>query len=254
MMRPLAARRALISGALLIALSMGQALAATPRLEVAGAKALGISRLDQAATQLDQAFEAPFEVNTREGGATAVQPATVQSAANCRALLQLTDRIQGTPSAVDWPVLLSQLAVCQSLQALAHVQPAQRSALPTRWTSLSATRDWPASIWPNIDADSSRAADRPGQTLARWLKQTHWRLRGNAKDHGITALLENDSVALALQPLARGDFDADGLEDWLVLWQAHAKGGSWAATRALLVSRQPGQRALRLTWLPEPPH
>ncbi len=255
---------------LVIALCMNSSLAAGtkagkpagPTLEIANAKTLGIQDVSQAAKQFDQAFEDAFEVSTqannREGGtaapSTTRQATTVQNVTNCRALLELTSSITGTPSAADWPALLHQQAICQSLQALAHAQPARRSALPAQWTGLSATRDWPAAIWPNISEDSSKAAVHPGQTLAKWVKQNQWRMNPGSQGQGPTATLEDDSVTLQLRPLARGDFDADGLEDWLLLWQAHAKGGSWAATRALLVSRQPGQRALRLTWLPVTDH
>lgn len=247
--------------ALLIALVMAPSLAAaakagqpaTPTVEAAGIQALGIQQLSQAAAQLNQPFEDAFEVMVRQEGqaTTATTPMVKQSIAHCTDLLQWSDRIQDTAAPGNWPAWLYQSALCQSLQAVAHVLVAHRSGLPTTLAGLSPTRLWPASIWPNMDDDSVRAANRPGQTLAKWLKQKQWRISSNQKQ-GTMATLEDDSVALQLSLLARGDFDADGLEDWLLLWQAHAKGGSWAATRALIISRKPGQSALRLTWLPEP--
>ena len=43
---------------------------------------------------------------------------------------------------------------------------------------------------------------------------------------------------MRLQWLARGDFDGDGWEDWLLRWQARAEGGSWRAVRCVLLTRK----------------
>lgn len=59
---------------------------------------------------------------------------------------------------------------------------------------------------------------------------------GRGAPEGLSLVARGYTVRL--QWLARGDFDGDGWEDWLLRWQARAEGGSWRAVRCLLLTRK----------------
>ena len=59
---------------------------------------------------------------------------------------------------------------------------------------------------------------------------------GGAAPESLTLAARGYTVRL--QWLARGDFDGDGWEDWLLRWQARAEGGSWRAVRCVLLTRK----------------
>lgn len=202
-------------------------------------KVLGISRVEDAGAALEQAFTDPIEITLTSGSEI-----SRQTPPHCRALLELEPRIANTEPAGDWNVLQQRLADCHALQWLGRVAAPSRTALPHDLPAVRQTRLWPASIWPAVSQEEAAALSRPGQTLHGASRRHSWQvIRADARSPGALRL-ETDHYTVRVQWLARGDFDGDGWEDWLLRWQAQAAGGSWRAARSLLITRQAPGRAL----------
>ena len=95
-----------------------------------------------------------------------------------------------------------------------------------------------AAIWPAVSRDEVDALAGAGQTLRQASGRRAWTRTalGGAAPEALTLAARGYSVRL--QWLARGDFDGDGWEDWLLRWQARAEGGSWRAVRCVLLTRK----------------
>lgn len=218
-------------------------------LSPGAARLLGITEPAQAPAALDRPFDDPIVITVK--GPTETSHATPL---HCRALLELEPSIAGTMPASDWPVLQQALADCQALQWLARVTAPIRTALPAQAKGAQETRLWPAATWPATSPEGREALLRSGQSLADVSGRRWWQARSNATAKDIPALhLRTDDHELNVQWLARGDFDGDGWEDWLLRWQAHAVGGSWRAARTLLLTRKNPTAMFEIREDPAPP-
>jgi len=168
----------------------------------------------------------------------------------------LKGKISGTVDIADWGFLLRQQASCEALGALTSVRPSSLSQLPAEpwpqaWRALINPALWPADVLPQMGDDTSES--KPTRA-GRSLKQAHgskpWRIQADKHTPEGIFVLKDAATIIHLQPLARGDFDGDGQQDWLVLWSAHATGGSWESVRSALLSYPTGQKMIKLTWLP----
>lgn len=203
-----------------------------PALQPGAGASLGIADLSDAGAALERPFDDPIALTLAEGpGATRTPP-------HCRALLELAPHIVGTRSPSDWNVLQQRLADCHALRWLAAAGQARHSAMPSRLHAARETWRWPAAIWPAISQDEVDALAGAGQTLRQASGRRVWTrvAPGGATPEGLA--LAARGYTLRLQWLARGDFDGDGWEDWLLRWQARAAGGSWRATRCVVLTRK----------------
>jgi len=227
-----------------------------PSLSKEGAELLALTNIAGARTALNAPFEAPIKLQLADSKA---QNPSEREVNDCKTLRSLKGKISGTVDIADWGFLLRQQASCEALGALTSVRPSSVSQLPVKpwpeaWRALTNPALWPAEVLPQMGDDD---ANTKPTSAGRSLKQAHgskpWRIEaGKHTPEGIFVL--KDAVAIIhLQPLARGDFDGDGQQDWLVLWSAHANGGSWENVRSALLSYPTGQKMIRLTWLPRAP-
>lgn len=203
-----------------------------PALQPGAGESLGIANPGDAAAALQRPFDDPIALKLGSGpGATRTPP-------DCGALLELAPHIVGTRSPADWNLLQRQLADCQALRWLAVAGQARHSAMPPRLHAARETWRWPAAIWPAISQDEVDALAGAGQTLKQASGRRVWTrvAPGRATPEGLTLAARGYTVRL--QWLARGDFDGDGWEDWLLRWQARAEGGSWRAVRCVLLTRK----------------
>jgi hypothetical protein len=228
----------------------------TPLLSKEGADVLSLNNIADAATALNAPFDTPIRVRLEANKEHSPKERQVN---DCKALLPLTGKIIGTVDIADWGVLLRQQASCEALRALTSVRPASTSAMPSRpwpvaWKALTDPALWPADVLPQMDDEATSA--KPVKS-SRTLKQAHggkpWHLETGRYTPEGTLALKDSAATIQLQALARGDFDGDGQQDWLVLWFAHATGGSWEGVRAAVLSRPIGQKMITLTWLPLAP-
>jgi hypothetical protein len=221
-----------------------------PALLPGVAKLLGITQLEAAGSALERPFSDPIELKLEAG----IEPLhQTQTPPHCRALLDLEARITGTKSAADWNLLQQRLADCHALQWLAGWKAPSQTALPAHLLAARKTRLWPASTWPAVSPDESEALVRPGQTLQSASGRRYW--QSVPRDTtGFAALqLDSQGYTLRVQWLARGDFDGDGWEDWLLRWQAQAVGGTWRASSSLLLTRKTPGRAFSVRALGSQP-
>lgn len=194
---------------------------------------LGIAGFEDAAAALDRSFPDAIEVVLK-----ASAEARGRTPPNCRALLDLEEKISGTRPESDWNVLRQRLADCHALQWLAQASAPSSSALPPDFRAARETRYWPSSIWPAVSRDEIEIQVRTGVTLKDASGRRYWRAASTDAMQLPTLQLDRHDYAIRVQWLARGDFDGDGWEDWLLRWQAQAVGGTWRAARCLLLTRR----------------
>lgn len=220
-----------VCAAALIAASCAAAQRAPVRFV---AKELGLRQAVPTEADFERPFEAPLpaRVSSGQGG-----PETVPIA-SCRAYLAVRDRIVGSDNDADYRVLRFQGVACEALALLKVSTDAKRSALPADFASLTATRLYPATLWPAISDEERETLARPGSTLR------------TASDKGALRVtpgggleLESQGMGLRLTLLARGDFDHDGWEDAAFRWEAWSLKGSYADSRLVVLTRK--DRALR---------
>jgi len=241
---------------------MGWALPAStqaslpPSLSQQGTEWLALTQISDAQASLNAPFEAPIKLRVK--GEKAHGDAE-RDVSDCKTLLTLRGKITNTVTIADWGFLLGQQASCDALQALISVRPASASQLPTTpwpkaWRALTHPALWPADVLPLMGDDAARVS---AANTKQSLKQAHgsqpWRLDTSKHTPEGTLVLKDSVATVHLQALARGDFNGDGQQDWLVLWSAHASGGSWEGIRAAVLSRPIGQKMITLTWLPLAP-
>jgi hypothetical protein len=245
-------RRTMLVASSLLTLS-SLTWAGAPSLSQQGAELLGLPHLSGAQAALNAPFDAPIQVRVEGEKA---QGETARQVNDCQTLLSLNGKITNTVSIADWGFLLRQQAACNALHALAAVRPASASQLPTSpwpqaWKALIKPALWPADVMPLLGDEANHAASPKAK---RSLKQAHgtkpWRLETGKHTPEGTLVLKGSEATVHLQALARGDFNGDAQQDWLVLWSAHANGGSWEGVRAAVLSRPIGQKMITLTWLP----
>lgn len=215
-------------------------------LSIAGAK--------DAAAALIQPLVSPMAVLTES-----TQGRQEQSPRTCRDLLAVEGDITGTVSEPDWADLRLVLARCHALQALSQAKQSVHTALPATLQALRATRLWPVDAWPAISPDEEQALKRPGLSLQNASGITRWHAppsrKGTPKaERPIVWVLTTDVQIVTVQWIARGDFNGDGTEDWLLLWRAKASAGSWHDTRAARLTRTRKNEALTLHWLDASTH
>lgn len=229
---------------------------AAPTLSKLGADILAVPDIAAAKAALNATFAAPLQLKVE---AQKTQPATEREVNDCQALLALNGQITDTVSVADRGFLLRQQASCEALNALTAVRPASASLLPSlpwpqAWKALTNTALWPADVLPQMGDEPAHALSKKAMPS---LQQAHrgkpWRLDIGKHTPEGTFVLKGSALTVQLQALARGDFNGDGQQDWLVLWSAHANGGSWEGVRAAVLSRPIGQKMITLTWLPLAP-
>lgn len=203
-----------------------------PALQPGAGEGLGIANFGDAGAALLRPFDDPIVLSLDAGSGATSTPL------HCQALLELAPHIVGTRPAADWNVLQQRLADCHALRWLAAAGQARRSAMPPRLDAARETWRWPAAIWPAVSRDEVDALAGAGQTLRQASGRRAWTRTalGGAAPEALTLAARGYSVRL--QWLARGDFDGDGWEDWLLRWQARAEGGSWRAVRCVLLTRK----------------
>lgn len=235
--------------------SIAQSAQAMPPQLMSGASTwLGITDVRDAASALRQPLVSPLAVHTQsEQGRQGASPQT------CQALLGLESSITGTVMGPDWTELRQMLAKCHALQALSQAKPATHTALPTTLLTLRDTRLWPVDAWPAISPDEEAALKRPGLSLRNASGRTQWQAgdgsKGRSRSNQPMAMqLSAHAQRIIVQWIARGDFNSDGLEDWLLLWRAKSHEGSWQDTRAALLTRASKNEAVTLLWLEAPSH
>lgn len=191
-------------------------------------------------SDLDAPFPAPFpaRLSTPEG------VERVQFA-NCRTLLATQARLVGADSEADYRALRQQISACEEIRWLAGLGRASRSGLPKEFLTVSETRRYPASLWPNVSDDEQQRAARPGATLQTMSGKRH--LHGGTPD---TLQLDGRDYGIRLRLLARGDLDGDGWEDAVFRWSAHALNGTFQDSRLVVLTRRTRRGPLSFEELP----
>ena len=185
-------------------------------------------------------LEDAFEVRKGKDKATAN---------NCASVLRVLAEGFQPPSDRDFQVFLVNALRCRALEVLAQAKPAQESFLTDFHLETSSLNMLPAALASAVSGDQEAArkqAMAKGRTWAA-LEPDAKVLAEKTGEHN-TMSLEVDSGAFGqrLEVIAHGDFDGDGIEDWLITDDTFARQGSYRASRMLLVTRSGTTEPLRV--------
>jgi len=151
---------------------------------------------------------------------------------NCHDYLAVKARIVDSDSDRDLRVLRYQVVDCDALALIGRAANVRSSALPRDFLTVTDTRRYPASLAPNVSDDERARAARPGSTL-----QTMTAVRRFTATRPDTLELKGRAYGIRLSLLARGDFNGDGWEDAAFRWEAHARRGTYADSRLVVLTR-----------------
>ncbi|MBI5259005.1 MAG: hypothetical protein HY855_21045 [Burkholderiales bacterium] len=133
---------------------------------------------------------------------------------------------------------------CQALHRYVSSRPAHRSLLPGRW-SVAAVGSLPGPTLPRLVP--AAAASAGTETLSHAVG----RRRISVGADGVARVRSAELLAL-YHLLARADFDADGLEDWLLRIDWAALHGDARGSELVLVSRVRRGAPVQVLWRAEP--
>ncbi len=189
---------------------------------------------------ITEPLPSPFDVRLKDGGTA--------SLATCADLVRLDARITEEISGnnVNGKAFQSTRVQCQALAAVAMVRPARQSLLPTapETHGLAAALEAgaPASFYLAISDDSQLEVQRAQEaalTLKQFRPDTHFR-----QATADTVRIDVDDTIQDVQLLARGDFNADGIEDWLLRIDSRVAQGSYGTSSLWLITSQGADRPL----------
>lgn len=191
---------------------------------------------------LEAALPSRFEVRLKDG--------STASLGNCADVARLDATIaeENSGNNIGAKAFQSARVQCQALAALKTLQRARRSLLPaapeTKSLAAALSSAAPALMYLSISEDSEREV-RQAQARRLTLKQfrPHSVFRQTAPD---SARIEVDDTLQDVKLLARGDFNADGTEDWLLRVDSQLTQGSYGNSGLWLVTRLQANRPWRV--------
>lgn len=229
-------RTGLRAGMLALGAWVGLAALAADAMPPSAQPALGLAGPLPGAGDFLRPFETPLPLQVR--GASGVQRV---EALHCQDWLQHRLQTVGSDNDAAWRVVRHQTVPCEAMAVLAGARPAARSALPPAFDKALATALYPGALWPALSPQEQRRLAASSASLARSSGAARW---SPGPDGSL--VLSRPQWRVHLRLLARGDFDADGWEDAAFAWQGEALAGSYADSRLVLLTRKPGDKALRL--------
>jgi hypothetical protein len=198
---------------------------------------LRLKNLSSIAFRLREPFHFSVTVTNHERSA---------SVSNCSEYLKFSALHFAPPSDRDAAILQFQGVDCQTLGALREAKPARISYLKEFRLDEQSADYLPPSLAPAVSAeDTEKARNAEAHGLS-------WR----EFQPGLVVKPESDSISVGadgvntrLEIYARGDFNADRLEDILIRTDVSFSAGSYSGSRLFLLTRQSPHS--RLTMLRE---
>ena len=198
------------------------------------ARELGLHDTIPNNADFDRPFEAPLPARVSD-----VNGKRMVQLTNCRDYLSVRNQIIGSDTDSNYRVLRFQTVACEALALLKSATVAVHTKLPADFQQLTATRSYPASLWPAVSDDERRKLARKGATLRTASGKSALRIV-----EGGVLELESSSIGMHLTLLARGDFNHDGWEDAAFRWEAYALKGSYTNARLVVLTRKGNERDL----------
>jgi hypothetical protein len=195
---------------------------------------LGLNKTMPDNADFDRPFEAPLPALVSDAnGKRMIQLSC------CRDYLSVRNHIIGSDTDADYRVLRFQTVSCDALALLKSAIVALHAALPRDFRQLTATRSYPATLWPAVSDEEHRKLARKGATLRSASGRSSLRV-----EEGGVLELESTGFGIRLTLLARGDFDHDGWEDAAFRWEGYALKGSYSDARLAVLTRTGNGRGL----------
>lgn len=205
--------------------------------KIFAAKKLGIEGNIPTKNDLIRPFESPFLVTLDQAGKRHKLRLT-----SCQDYLRRNVRkhILDTDNPADYPVLKYQAVPCKAMALLKSAKIPKRTALPPNFSAELQTSNYSATLWPAISNDEVEELSRPGLTLEKATGQPSFR----GRDPDILEM-EAEDMFLRMTLLGRGDFDHDGWEDAVFLWQSHVLKGTYSNADAVVLTRNDPKAVFR---------
>ncbi len=182
---------------------------------------------------IDDALPSRFEVRLKDGSSA--------SLATCADVVRLDATIteESSGANVNAKAFQSARVRCQALDAVKTLQRARHSLLPAspekRGFAAALKTAAPASLYLAISDDSEREV---AEAQARALTLKQFRPDTTFRQTAAGAVrIEVDDTLQDVQLLARGDFNADGTEDWLLRIDSRVVQGSYGNSGLWLMTR-----------------
>jgi hypothetical protein len=205
------------------------------------ADALELAANESPAAALAKSFEDAFDV--RKGKDKA-------QARDCASVFRVLAAGYQTEFDRDLQVLLLTGLRCRALEDLAKAKPAQTSYLSDFHLEAAPLNMLPAALASVVSGDEESARKKAIAQGASWADYDPKAkvLTENKANENATALevATAGDFAQRLEKIASGDFDGDGVEDWLITDESYARQGTYRASRMVLVTRKGPNEPLRV--------
>lgn len=167
-----------------------------------------------------------------------------RSVTGCSSGLDLVAQHFEPVSTPDQQALRAVVLHCLALKALKDALPANRSYLDGFRFDDGTLARIPAILALAISKDQIKRRDEAEARQRSWAQlDPSASVRAGSED---SCLVEGDGWEQRLQIIARGDFDRDGIEDWLIQDEAWMTKGSYRSVRLFLLTRTGAGRMLRV--------
>ncbi|MGQ9427041.1 hypothetical protein ACXYTJ_15410 [Gilvimarinus sp. F26214L] len=169
------------------------------------------------------------------------QDATVSTWSNCNDYLRNGRRDVRTVRDYEMGPFLEIAVMCRATKLLAEAEPASESYLPAAVITTDSPGSFPADIALQLSAADAEATRHTAQ---RWSDI-------NSRFHVVTdsvysAVFNHDGGRQELELIGRGDFNADGIEDAMIISRDSAPGGDFFNIRLFVLSVGPQGRWSRV--------
>ena len=198
---------------------------------------LGLSSISALDARMARPLDAPLNVRRYPSREDLLNDRNVETTtiANCVTYLDLTKKGFQAPKNQDWQYQLSLGAECNALDLLRTAKPARVTYLKTFRLNKSAVNFLPPRCGPVVSKENATkitAAEERGLSWKQYERITRIQVQKTGELE-----VEGDYWEVVLDLYARGDFNGDGVEDILLRKDDSLRGGSYATTSLLLLTR-----------------
>jgi hypothetical protein len=209
-------------------------------LEFAGPQAPGVTRPSTLEARLDQAWEDPIRVTDGQSDV---------EVGSCRALLALNGPHE-TVVVSEFNIYEIREAQCRAAALLVRARPSQTSLLHDLSLDEDAPNQLPAALALAISEERGQRIAEASALGKPWTAIDDVRLQARASPNETRYAAEGIEQVLTIA--GRGDANADGFEDLMLLSDARLTEGTLQSTKAFLLTRT-SDSELVLRVLPLPP-
>lgn len=199
------------------------------------AMALGLNQLSQIDTELSKPFEDAVPVSRGPDHAVVT---------DCASCLELLSQRYEPSLSNDLQALRVMALRCLALKALRAAVPSARSYLTKFHLDSAALAHLPPDLALAVSNDQMKRRQEASDHRISWGQYQPEAAAQVQRDGAL--LIRGPGWEQRLQVVASGDFDADGVEDWLVQDEARMTQGTYRSVRLFELTRDESSDQLRV--------